>query len=86
MLRSCSRSFSEEEEEEEEEKEDGEIVDLADSHTVYVRFSHYKTYREIEYSSRNMMVYFRSSGFVSLEAFKMYYVMASDAHVRAIPT
>ena len=83
MLLSCSRSFSEEEEEE-EEKEDGEIVDLADSR-IY-RFScvlaTIKTYREIEYSSRNMMVYFkrlRSSGFVSLEAFKMYYVMRTFA-------
>ena len=41
-----------------------------------------KTYREIEYSSRNMMVYFkrlRSSGFVSLEAFKTYYVMHTFA-------
>ena len=45
-------------------------------------FSYYKTYREIEYSSRNMMVYFkrlRSLGFVSLEAFKMYYVMRTFA-------
>ena len=50
---------------EEEVEEENEDEDLADS--VYVCFSYYKTYREIEYNSRNMMVYFkrlRSSGFV----------------------
>ena len=42
-------------------------------------FSYYKTFREIEYS---IMVYSkrtRSSGFVSLKAFKMYYVIRTFA-------
>ena len=59
---------------EEEVKEDGEIVDIANSriYFVYVYFSYYETYREIEYTSRSTVLYFkrlRSSGFVSLEAF-----------------
>ena len=83
MVSSCSVRALDLFTEKEEEKEDGEIVDLADSRIYCLRVLAIYYYREIEYSSSSMMVYFKrlwGLGFVSLEALKMYYVCARSRH------